>query len=556
MLNAIIFDFDNTLYNYDLCNTSALDLLFLEISNEHDILIDTIRDSYKSINKNIKSSNNNSNKFNKIIYIKQLLEELRISIKFIGKYIHIYNTEFNNKFKLYDNIIDVIKLLKIQNINISILSNNIFHQQYDKIANSGLMDYIDIIQTTDECGEEKPNINAYLNIIHKIKINTGLENPYIGYIGDNFEHDIAPALKLNMLPFHYINSACCQVEIIGKYIQFGNYSALLFFLKAYFKTVDELIFLSKYFGQSNLNVQGPGGNISVKLDDIIFIKSSGSVLGNITYNEGYCLANNKNVIDLLIKKQDLQLKETKIFGYKIPSMETFFHSFMKKYTVHIHFTLSNIFFCSSNREQIRDFPYKYATIPYIPPGLLLSENIKAIYDECQKDNTQLFFLSNHGLIITSDNCKEVIEIYENMFHYFNRILDNKFNDEFVSFKLNKQLYLQFKKPLIIKYLDYPVNILINIKYCFPDLAIFIEDIKSIENTGSNKFDLSSITKKTNIIICDNKIYLIGETLNKVYYIIELLEKYKILCDYVYDNLSNINDIQYLQNMEQEKFRKI
>jgi FMN phosphatase YigB (HAD superfamily) len=49
MLNAIIFDFDNTLYDYDLCNTSALDLLFLEISNYHDISIDIIRDSYKLI---------------------------------------------------------------------------------------------------------------------------------------------------------------------------------------------------------------------------------------------------------------------------------------------------------------------------------------------------------------------------------------------------------------------------------------------------------------------------------------------------------------------------
>jgi len=45
------------------------------------------------------------------------------------------------------------------------LSNNIFHQQYNKIAIARLLDYIDVIQTTDECGEEKPNLNAYLNII-------------------------------------------------------------------------------------------------------------------------------------------------------------------------------------------------------------------------------------------------------------------------------------------------------------------------------------------------------------------------------------------------------
>jgi putative hydrolase of the HAD superfamily len=573
MINAVIFDFDNTLYDYDLCNKSALDLLFREISNDFNIKIDIIRETYNLINKNIKTSNNNANKFNKIIYIKQLLEELNIPLKFIENYFNIYDMEFINQFKLYDNVFDVIQYLKELknnnsnniNIKIGILSNNIFYQQYDKIANSGLMDFIDVIQTTDECGEEKPNINAYLNIIHKLRKITGLENPYIAYIGDNYQHDISPSLKLNMLPFHFIKSLSLEnVELVNKYFEFSNYATLLSFFKDYFKTVDELIFLSKYFGQSNLNVQGPGGNISVKLDDIIFIKSSGAVLGNITYNEGYCLANNKKVLKLLETKQDLLLKDTKIFGYKIPSMETFFHSFMKKYTVHIHFTLSNVFFCTNIIPKFRDFPYNYEIISYIPPGLLLSESIKEIYDKNIHSETDIYFLCNHGLIITGDDVNKIIEVYENIYKYFNGLLGNKFSNELVSFNLNRQLYVKYKTPIIVRYIEYPINILLYIKYCFPDLAIFIEDIKVIYYSDSsneiNNFfdstDVSSITKKTNIIIINNQIYLVGETLNKVYYIIELLDKYRILCNYDYDNLANISDVKYLQNMEQEKFRKI
>ena len=545
MINSIIFDFDITLYNYDLCNKYALEKLFNKISNDFNIIIDIIKESYKLINKNIKLSNNNSNKFNKIIYIKRLLEELNIPIIFIKKYLNIYNIEFNNKFKLYDNVIDIFKYLKEKNIIIGILSNNIFHQQYDKIISSGLINYIDIIQTSDECGEEKPNINMYLNIIHKLKNKLKNDNPYIVYIGDNFEHDIVPSLKLNILPFYFIYSELQEIKLIDKYIQFSNYEILLKFFKDYFITVDELIFLSKYFGQSNLNVQGPGGNISVKLDDIIFIKSSGAVLGNLSYNKGYCLANNKKVLKLLKSKEDLLLKDTKIFGYKIPSMETFFHSFMKKYTVHIHFTLSNIFFCKDVIPKFDNFPYKYEVIPYIPPGLLLSESIKEIYNQSNK--SEIYFLRNHGLIITSDDTIKIIEIYENIYKYFNKLLDNKFSNELVSFNLNTEFYIKYKYSSIVKYIDYPVNILLNIKYCFPDLAIFIEEIC---------YDLNNMTKKTNIIIINNQVYLIAETLNKVYYIIELLDKYKILCNYSYNNLLCINDTKYLQNMEQEKFRKL
>ena len=575
MINALIFDFDNTLYDYDLCNEHALNILFTVIASDFSINANVVSQTFISINKNIKVSNNSSTKFNKIIYIKQLLEELNISIKFVDKYLEIYNTAFNNKFQLYDNVIGLIIYLKEKNIKIGILSNNIFHQQYNKIAIAGLLDFIDVIQTTDECGEEKPHLNAYLNIIHKLKSKTGLENPYIAYIGDNFDHDIAPVLKLNVLPFHFIKSELTEVKLIDKYFEFGNYIRLLDFFKNYFKTVDELIFLSKYFGQSNLNVQGPGGNISVKLDDIIFIKSSGAVLGNITYNEGYCLANNKKVIELLREKKDLQLKDTKIFGYKIPSMETFFHSYMKKYTVHIHFTLSNIFFCTNTIPKFRDFPYNYEIISYIPPGLLLSEHIKEIYDNNnftgdRKDtsgtdssgtDTDIFFLCNHGLIITGEDCIKIVKIYENIYKYFNGLLQNKFSDELVSFNLNTHFYIKYKMPMIIRYIDYPINILLYIKYCFPDLAIFIEEIKVIDDYNKDKdinkiFELACLTKKTNIIILNNHIYLVAETLNKLYYIIELLDKYRILCDYAYDDLFNIGDIKYLQNMEQEKFRKI
>ena len=44
-----------------------------------------------------------------------------------------------------------------------------------------------------------------------------------------------------------------------------------------------LIYLSKLFGQSVLNIQGQGGNISVKThnDELILIKSSGKILANM-----------------------------------------------------------------------------------------------------------------------------------------------------------------------------------------------------------------------------------------------------------------------------------
>ena len=566
MILGVIFDFDNTIYDYDICNNNGLKKLFQKLNEITFKDEKIIKDLYNNINKNIKLSNNVSNKFNKSIYIKKLLEELNISLTYLEEYIKIYNNEFNNNLKINDGIIELITLFKKNNIKIGLLSNNIFYQQYEKLKILGILKYFDAIQTSDECGEEKPNINTYLNIQNKL----GIPFENIAFIGDNFEHDILPSLKLKMLPFYYnineninkninspnifydenYNNNNYETNILLKnnYIEFKNFVDLVYFFDKYFKTIDELIFLSKYFGQSNLNIQGPGGNISIKLDDIIFIKSSGAVLGNLSYNEGYCLANNKECLKLLENKKELELKNTKIFGYKIPSMETFFHAFMKKYTVHIHFTLSNIFFCSNKEFQLENFPYNYEIVKYIPPGLLLAN---AVYEKYSEE-CDVYFLENHGLIITNDNVNIIIEIYENIYKYFNNLLNNKFDDEYNTFLINKNYYFNKNRSLVVRYIDYQYEILEKIKYCFPDLAIFIEKIKVI----SNLEELYQNLDNYNIIIVNKKIYLCAENLAKVYYLIELIDKYKILCNYSYENLNMINDTKYLQNMEQEKFRKL
>ena len=542
MILGVIFDFDNTLYNYEFANNMALNKLFQELSFQKKIDINEIKKLYKTINNTIKFSNNINNKFNKIIYIKKLLEEVNISLTFLNTYMEIYFTEFNNNFTIYEGVLNFFHFLKQKKIKIAICSNNIFIQQHNKLNISGLLEYVDFIQTSDECGEEKPNINIYLHIQNKL----GIQFENIAFIGDNYEHDILPSLKLNMFPFHFIKDT--RLLLKNNYIEFGNFADLNLYFEKYFNTTDELTFLSKYFGQSVLNIQGPGGNISVKLDGITFIKSSGYVLGNISYTEGYCLVNNIKCMEFLELGKELELKKSKVFGYKTPSMETFFHSFMKKYTVHIHFTLSNIFFCSNKNIKLDNFVFNYSIIEYIPPGLLLANEIYKKYDI----NTDIYFLKNHGIIITGDNINDIIKLYEYIYLYFNNLLSNKFNNEFNIFLINKEYYFKKNKLMVVKHIEYPYKILQKIKYCFPDLAIFIEKIGIFNNLEEFFENIDDF----NIIILNNQIYLCAENISKIYYLIELIDKYKILSEYSYDNLNSINDVKYLQNMEQEKLRKL
>lgn len=535
MIKGIIFDFDNTIYNYDIANEKALFVLFNIINKTHDIDLNIIKKKYNIINTNIKNSNNPSNKFNKIIYIKQLLEELNISISLLSYYYDIFDKVFISNVTLYDNFLDFLILLKKNNIKIGILSNNNFIQQLNKINKLKIEQYIDIIQTSDECGYEKPNLNIYLNIIHKLKLNT--EN--IAIIGDNMNHDIIPSLNIGFLPFHFKNLPEQIFKLCNNYFEFGNYDQLLLFFREYFNIIHELKFLSKYFGQSIITTQGAGGNISIKLNDLLFIKSSGFVLGNIEYDNGYCILNSKCPI--------ISINESKIFGYNIPSMETYFHLFMKKYTIHIHFILSNIFFCSINNINLDNFKYNYKIIDYNNPGLLLADDIFKNYD----NNIDIYFLKNHGLIITNNNMNEIIIIFEYIYNYFNNLLNNKYDNDFISFQINKLIYFNTNKSSIIKYIDYPVNIIKNINYCFPDLAIYVQNIIEIINID----DLYNYKSFNNIdiIIYNNNLFVLANNINKISNIIDNLKAYEILSNN--NNLKSIDNISSLQNMVEEKYRK-
>ena len=533
MIKGIIFDFDGTLYDYVKCDNVAIEQLFLKISDEYKIDLNNIKNCYNIINNDIKQSNNYSNKFNKIIYIKRLIEELKIPIYKINEYIKLYDAIFNSNIIIFEGILDLFKLLKEQKIKIGILTNNIFYQQYNKLTQSNLIHFIDVIQSSDECGYEKPNINIFLNIQYKMKI----PFEHLCIIGDNFNHDIEPAIKLGSIPFYFSQSN--KNDIINNIFYFSDYKWLINFFNLYFKSVNELISLSKYFGQSELNVQGSGGNISIKIDNLMLIKSSGCIMGNITNDTDYCIVNIYKCKELVNLKKD-NILETKIFGYKIPSMESYFHSFMKKYTVHIHFILSNIFGCSKDFENIFDsFKYPYCIIKYEIPGILLSYDIKQKYSSL----CDIYFLQNHGLIISSDNICEIFNYYEYIFNYFNNKLNNKYH--FDSFNINKK-YIENKIYKIVKETSYSQQLFENMIICFPDLAVFIQNICIINNID----DLIN----SDIVIYNNKVYIITENIYKAYSLIEIINSY-IELENNSKNLVEIININFLQNMEQEKYRK-
>jgi rhamnose utilization protein RhaD (predicted bifunctional aldolase and dehydrogenase) len=158
---------------------------------------------------------------------------------------------------------------------------------------------------------------------------------------------------------------------------------------------DELIrfeSLSKFCGERFDLVQAGGGNTSVKHHEWMFIKSSGINMSNITPFNGYSVINNCLVMDDISSNNIKDIMSYNVIGKRRGSIETFMHSFLKKYTVHLHPIQTNRILISKDAIEVirRLFPDALC-IDYFTPGIILCNEIRQNYN-----NEKIIFLKNHG----------------------------------------------------------------------------------------------------------------------------------------------------------------
>tara|TARA_Y100001938_G_C8065604_1_gene420004 strand:+ start:310 stop:1716 length:1407 start_codon:yes stop_codon:yes gene_type:complete len=245
--------------------------------------------------------------------------------------------------------------------------------------------------------------------------------------------EVLKSIELRKKDEHYIESQKIHADLIIKFYLKNNTIQLLVkekkqynlvFKKTiqdllnYFNDISFLVKSSKLYGKNSTLIQGPAGNISVKCSNNMLIKSSGIKLKDVDYFTGWSdidisylseyFSFSNNLDDL---KYFYILKES-VGNKSIPSMESGMHSVLKKYVIHTHPDSLIPILCNPQCEVLLHKLYKdidYCFIPLLIPGLDLYKYIAAqdkIYD--------VYFLQNHGLIVTSNNPNDIHLLHESI----------------------------------------------------------------------------------------------------------------------------------------------
>ena len=192
------------------------------------------------------------------------------------------------------------------------------------------------------------------------------------------------------------------------------------------KQIEDLIAISRKFGQDSRFVIAGGGNTSYKDENRLWVKASGHALATIT--EGGFAVLDRALLNEMGEKaynEDTAIREEQVKNDlaaacitkdRRPSVETSLHNCMGfAFVVHLHPTLVNGLMCSVNAEAACKEIFPDALyIEYTDPGYTLFkkvyDRIKAYKAEKGKE-PQVIFLQNHGIFVGGDTTAEIEGIY-------------------------------------------------------------------------------------------------------------------------------------------------
>lgn len=197
MIKVVIFDLDDTLYDYKNNDIRAITKVRDYVKKNFGLDNDTFNKVFELTKKDIKKKlgKNSASSHNRTIYFKQFLQRININPCVYTNVLYdlYWNTILNN-ITLFDGVLELFEFLKSQKINIAICSNLTTNIQIKKINQLKISEYVDYLITSEEVGVEKPNRLIFLNVLNFFKV----EPQEAIFIGDDFKCDIIGARKVGI----------------------------------------------------------------------------------------------------------------------------------------------------------------------------------------------------------------------------------------------------------------------------------------------------------------------------------------------------------------------
>ena len=230
--DSILFDMDNTLYEYDPAHKEAINAVRSKISNRLGIKKEDFDIAFNKARKTIKAQLGDvASSHSRLLYFQKMFENIGLKSQTLLS-LDLEQTYWRIFLKnaiLFDGVKDFLDDIRILGIPMVIVTDLTAQIQFKKVIYFNLDNYFDFIVTSEESGFDKPHPSSFELAIEKIQPKSNC----VWMIGDSPKNDIFGARSS-------INAVCIQkihegVEI-GKKLNepdayFTKFSELQKFIK-------------------------------------------------------------------------------------------------------------------------------------------------------------------------------------------------------------------------------------------------------------------------------------------------------------------------------------
>lgn len=204
-IKTVIFDLDNTLYNYTKSDQAGKKELYGYCENRFGLTQEEAEDlQAEMFQKQQKLMHGQAASHSRLIRHQMMLEKLEKPLfPHALAMCSSYWETFFDAMEAEPGAAELLRALKLYGIRIGCGTNMTTWVQYEKLRRLNLGHYIDFMVTSEEAGEEKPGMGFYTCLLEK----TGCAPEECIFIGDSYQFDYRGSISAGLNGVWYAGHA-------------------------------------------------------------------------------------------------------------------------------------------------------------------------------------------------------------------------------------------------------------------------------------------------------------------------------------------------------------
>ena len=217
---ALLFDLDNTLYDYGLANTAAKSAVIDYISMQFGRSVHDVETAFTEGRKRTHQIlHGTASSHNRLLYLQHVCETLQL-----GGYDRL--TEMHQIF--WETYFDKMKprpgvreFLSQNKHLLCIVTDFAAEKQFEKLSKLGLLTHFPLLVSSEEVGCEKPAPKIFQEALKKLRLNSS----EVCMIGDDFHKDVEGANACGIFAY-WFNETPPPEKAKGNYQVFNSFNEL------------------------------------------------------------------------------------------------------------------------------------------------------------------------------------------------------------------------------------------------------------------------------------------------------------------------------------------